>query len=156
MDTVARLCSLLEDEKQCFMQYEEATQALLDCEADAAEQYIIQRGMLANQVDALIEDMARLCDAEPAGEVLLAAAKGGIEFARVPGEYQCVFYAGQAVRSVIYRIGQTEQQAMARLEALREQALMRIRQNQNLPKIKKYLSGLGSGPEEVSLTHGKA
>ncbi len=156
MDTVARLCSLLEEEKQCFMAYEQATLALLSCEADAAEQYIIQRGELANQVDTLIEDMARLCDGEPAGDVLLAAAKGNIDFARVPSEHQPVFYAGQAVRSVIHRITQTEQQAEARLQALRRQALERIKQNQNLPKIKRYLSDLGSGADEVSLTHGKA
>lgn len=156
MDTITRLCSLLEEEKQRFLEYEEATLALLDCETDAAENYITQRGTLANEIDALIEEMARLCDAEPAGEVLLAAAKGSIDFARVPAEFHCVFYAGQAVRSVIHRITQTEKQAMERLEALREEALSHIRQNQNLPKIKKYLTDLGSGQDEISLTSGKA
>ena len=156
MDTVTRLCSLLEEEKQQFLEYEQATLALLDCDADAAEQYITQRGALANQIDALIEEMARLCDGEPSGEVLLQAAKGSIDFERVPSEYHCVFYAGQAVRSVIHRIGQTEKQAMERLETMREDALSQIRRNQNLPKIKKYLTDLGSGQGEVSLTDGKA
>lgn len=156
MDKITALCQLLEEKKEKLLAYEVATLALLQCDADDAEHYIIQRGEIANEVDALGEEMARLCDGEPARQLMLDAANVRVDFSGVPSEYQCIYYAGQAVRSVASRIMESDKQVMERLQALRDEAREMLRQNENLPKIKQYLSNLGDKPTELGLTDEKA
>lgn len=129
---------------------------MLDCEVDAVEHYITERGEKAIEIDALSEQIARLASGEPASELLLRAANARVDFGALPPEYHSVFYEAQAVRSVAHRVMETEKQVTARLEALKQEALDNIRQNQNLPKIKKYLTGLSDSPATGSLTNGKA
>lgn len=146
VEMIDALCDLLEQQKEDFLAYEEATLALLESEPDDAEQYITQRAQLANAIDERTEEMARLCATQPGGDWLLQTALGKTEFGQVPGEYHRVFYAAQAVQSVASRIAQTDSQVLERLGRLRDEALASIRQNQNLPKIKKYLEDLSETP----------
>lgn len=88
--------------------------------------------------------------------MLLDAAHARVDFAKVSGEFQCVFYGGQAVRSVISRIAETEKQAMEHLKVLRAKALENVRQNKEIPKIKKYLTDLTEPPIQGSLRNEKA
>lgn len=156
MDVIAQICTLLEQKKALFTEYEQATQALLDCEADTVENYITQRGQKAIEIDALTEEIARLCSGMPASDLLLDATLARIDFAKLPPEYHSVFYEAQAVRSVAHRVSETDKQVVVRLEQLRDEALLNIRQNQNVPKIKKYLTDLSDRPSAGSLTDGKA
>ncbi|MDL2293605.1 hypothetical protein LJC60_03130 [Ruminococcaceae bacterium OttesenSCG-928-D13] len=146
MDTVGKLCALLEKESDLFLEYEQATLALLDCAADDAEHYIMLRGAKANEIDGLVEEIAQVCGQVPDAAVLLECTKASLPFDRVPAGYQPVYYAGQNVRSVIHRIGQSDVQAMQRLERLRDEAVEAIKQNQNMPKIRKYLTDLTDVP----------
>lgn len=142
MDKIAQLCSLLEEKKALFEKYETATLSILESGADDAEKYIMERSEIANNIDETSEKIAWLCDEEPNSAVLLKITKAEIEFEKVPSEYQCVYYGGQAVRSVVARIMASEQQVLERLEKLRDEAKENIRNHQNLPKIKKYLTSL--------------
>lgn len=156
LDLIGKLCSLLEEKKELFLQYEEATLAMLGCEADAMEQYIIRRDELANRIDDKNQEIARVCEEHPSREMLLAASEAKMEFAGVPSEYQCVFYGGQAVQSVISRIVQSDAQVVGRMEILKGQALEHVRQNKDVPKIKKYLTDLTEQPQQGALRSGKA
>ncbi|MGD9560461.1 MAG: hypothetical protein AB7V55_07640 [Oscillospiraceae bacterium] len=156
MDTIAEICRLMEAKKERFFEYEKATLAMLECGPDDVEHYITQRGELAIEIDALTEQIARLASEEPAAELLVAAAAGRAEFAQLPPEYHCVFYEAQSVQSVANRIRETEKQVLARLNMFKDEALANIRQNQNLPKIKKYLTDLSGKNAQGSLTDEKA
>lgn len=151
VDTITTLCTLLEEKKDLFLEYEKATQDLLSCDVDSAEHYITQRDKLANEIDEISEKTARICADYPAGDLLLDAANARVDFARVPGEYQCVFYGGQAVRSVVSRISETEKQALEHLRQLRNEALEGVKMNKEVPKIKKYLTGLTEQPQQGGL-----
>ncbi len=142
MDISVSLCRLIEAKKEKFLKYEQATLSMLDCGVDDVEHYIIQRANLANEIDEMAEGIARLCDDCPDKELLMNTALAKVSFERVPGEYHCVYYAAQGVQSVANRIAQTEKQVVARLQGLREDSLKSIREKQNLPKIKKYLTDL--------------
>lgn len=155
MDTITQLCNLLDEKRDLFEQYEAATLALLSCEADAVGDYITQRAGLANQIEDLNEQLGRLCDGRADRQVMLDAASARVDFANVPSEYQCVYYAGQAVRSVTGRIATSEQQAVERLEALRADALEHVRQNQNVAKIHKYMTDLNAHAGETNLKDSK-
>lgn len=156
MDTIGKLCELLEQKKERFLAYEKVTLAILSGTPEDVEHYIIQRGDIATEIDALDEEIYRLCDGEGAGEVMLSAARARIDFERVPAEYHCVFYAGQAVRSVASRLVQSDAQVVELLKKWQAEALESIKQNQNLPKIKKYLTDLTEKPPQGSLRNEKA
>ncbi len=151
MDTVAKLCTLLEEKKRLFLSYEKATQGLLGCDADSAEQYIIERERLAIEIDAKNEEIAREASEMPAPALVRGAAGASIDFEKVPGEYHCVFYAGQAVRSVISRVIESDRQATEHLEKLRGLALENVKQNKEIPRIKRYISDLAAPPQTGGL-----
>lgn len=146
---------MLETKKERFLAYEQATLALLDCAPEDAENYITQRGELATEIDGVNEEIEQICGSVPDGATMLAASKVALPFEQVSSEYQCIFYSGQAVQSVIHRILQSEGQVKERLEKLRNEAMEGIKLNQNMPKIKKYLTDLAEPPAQ-SFTEGKA
>lgn len=156
MDKMTEISRLLDEIKKQFLEYEKATIALLECEVDDVEHYITVRSEIAIEVDELREELAKICRNEDGGEVLYKAAMANIDFERVPSEYQSIFYEGQAVRSVMHRVSMTEKQVIARMERLRSEALEHIRQNQNMPKIKRYLEDLSGGTIVGGLKDSKA
>jgi hypothetical protein len=156
MDIVTNLCTLLDCKKELFSKYEQATLALLDCAVDDAEHYITERGRIATEIDGVVDEIEQGCGQLPDAAVLLACVTARIEFDRVPGGYQCIYYSGQAVNSVIQRIARTEEQVTERLRRLRGEALDGIRQNRDLPRIRKYLTDLTEIPGGSSLTDSKA
>ncbi|MDL2252734.1 hypothetical protein LJC49_01495 [Ruminococcaceae bacterium OttesenSCG-928-I18] len=156
MDTIGQICVLLEKKKEKFNDYEKYTLEMLHCGADDIENYITQRAEIATEIDELTEEIGRICDGEANGDVFFRTASSKINYDEVPPELHPVFEAGQQVRSVANRILQSEKQVLERLESLKEEARSKIRENQNLPKIKKYLSDLGDQPTDGNLTNGKA
>lgn len=156
MNTIDKLCALLDEKKELFLRYRQATEGLLECTVDSAEQYITEREMLANEIDAKNEEIARVCADVPAAELLLGAAHARVDFDQIPNEYHCVFYGGQGVRSVISQIMESEKRAAERLQHLRSQALQGVKQNKEIPKIKKYLSDLAEPPVQGGLRNEKA
>ena len=156
MDDIARLCALLEEKKNKMLEYEQATLAMLECPPDDIDQYITRRGMIANSVDEIREEMGRLADSAPGGGQMLQAADARLAFETVPSEYQCLYYAGQAVRSVASRVRETERQVLDRIEKLRDEALTNVRQAQNLPKIRRYLTNLTDNPQDAGVDRGQA
>ena len=156
MDVIGQVCILLEKKKEQFNEYERCTLEMLHCEADDVENYITQRGAIANEIDEITEEIGRICDNFPGGALLFETASAKVNFEDIPPEFGPVFEAGQQVRSVAYRISESEKQALERLTSLKEEARAKIRENQNLPRIKKYLSDLGDQPTDGNLTSGKA
>ena len=156
VNTVEKICALLEKKKQLFLEYEQATKTLLECDADAAEHYITQRSELATKVDEVTEEIGRICDKEEYSELLMNIAAGQTNFEDVPTEYKGIFTQAQEVRGIAYRISTEEPQVLQRLGSLRTEAEVKIRENQHLPKIKKYLTDLNQQPGTGAITDGKA
>ena len=156
MDTIAKVCELLDEVKNNLLSYEKATQDLLTCDVDDVEHYITLRGEMANRMDALLAEIADACAREENANTIYQAALARIPFSEVPPDLVPVFESGQSNRSTVARIGQTERQVMERLEGFRQEALDNLRQNQNMPKIKQYLDVLADRADHESLTNGKA
>lgn len=156
MKLLDQIYTLVEQKKEKFSDYERATGSLLDCEPDSAEHYIIKRSEIANEIDGISEQIAKLCDGIPNGHLVLHASLASVDYDHLPPEYVRFFDVGQATRSIVYRIAQTDKQAMERMRGLRNEALDKIKENQNLPKIKNYLTGLNDKPPGSRFMGGKA
>ncbi len=152
---VTKLCSLLEEKKGRFLMYEKATLDLLICDAEDIEKYITKRSELATEIEGIDEELLRTYSSADNAVLLEKIVKARMDFEQVPSEYQMVFYASQAVRSVAGRIQQSDKQVVERLQKLRVQALESVKKNQNLPKIKKYLTDLSELPAQGSLRNKK-
>ncbi len=156
MDTIAKIGMLLQEKENKFLAYEQTTLDMLHCEADAIEDYIIKRGQLANEIDEITEEIGRLCDKEPHSRLLFQAASAQINFDQILPEMQPLYEQGQRILGVVSRIQNSEKQVVTRLESLKAEALTKIKENQNLPKIKKYLVDLGDTPTSGNFTSEKA
>ena len=152
LELVEKLCVLLTEKKELFLQYEEATLALLSCEVEAMPQYITRREALTNEVDEKSSAMEALCAESPEQEQQLReAAEARADFADVPVALRDVFYKGQELRSVVSRLQQSNVQVMERMQMLRAEALENVRQNKDVAKIRKYLDDLNTQPEQGGL-----
>lgn len=156
MDTIGCIGKLLEEKNTKFLAYEQATLEMLHCDVDAIENYIIKRGELANEIDACTEEIGRVCDKEPNGKLLFQAALAQINYEMVPPDMYPLYELGQQILGVASRVRTSDGQVLERLETLKQDALAKIKENQNLPKIKKYLVDLGENTASGSFTSGKA
>lgn len=156
MDKIIQLCTLLEKKIELFTEYEKETLELIKCEPEGMEHYIIRRTELANEIDGVTEEIGKACDADPNAKLLYETASAQIPYSQVPPEWRPVFERAQNMFSVISRIQQSDSQIVERMEGIRKDAKERIKQNQHMPKIKKYLTDLSSKPEEGSYRSGKA
>ncbi len=142
MNDIDKLCEVLKEKKAVFTQYEEATMAMLSCEVDDVEQYIIQRDTLAIKGEELNNRIAKVCDMHPDKERLIATTNALINYDKVPQEYHELYEKAQAIRSIGNRVLESDKKVMERMAMWQKNALKSIKQNQNMPKIKKYLTDL--------------
>lgn len=156
MDRIIQLCTLLEKKIDLFSEYEKDTLELIKCEPEDMEHYTIHREALANEIDDLQEEIGRLCDADPNAKLLYDTTNAKLPYSQVPPEWHPVFERAQNMLSVISRIQQSDKQIIERMEKIREDAQDKIKQNQHMPKIKKYLTDLSTKPEEGTFRSGKA
>lgn len=156
MDTINKICALLQSKKDLFLRYEEATQALLDSDETTAPDYITQREELANKIDSITLEIGRLSDRQENADLLMSIAAGRTRFENVPVDYRPVYEEASEIQSVAFRIQEQEKSAVHRFESLRDAAMSKIKENQNLPKIKKYLDDLQEKPRQGGFANGKA
>lgn len=151
MDIIQQIYTLLEQKKQAFDAYEAATEALLQCEADSVEHYITQREQLASKIDGLNAEIRRLCAEDTAGAALENAAFSRLNYDDMPAEHRPLYELDQQTRTILYRIGEANPKVVERLEQFRKEAEEHMRNNENVPKIKKYLTDLGGGDNFINL-----
>lgn len=142
MKQVKKIEKLLHKKYELFLEYERATEALLVADADSAEQYITKRTEIATAIDTVDERVAELSNDFPDRELLMESVRAKPAYEDVPKAYRGLFEQGQQIRSVVYRLMDADQRIVERLEAFKEEALEKIKDNKSLPQIKKYMNGL--------------
>ncbi len=155
MELAAQLYDLLAEKKSKFLQYEQLTQDMLHCSTDDLGDYITKRGNLANEIDLLSERMQELYQPQKNAELYAKICFAQADFADVPKAMHPLFTLGQEVRAVLARTQKMEPAIMQRLETLKTEAFQKIKENRNMPKIKKYLSNLGEQPGSGHFTSTK-
>ncbi len=155
MDVVAQIYDLLQKKKDKFSAYELATQEMLHCKADDLGDYIIKRGQLANEIDEICAEIEALCIKEEKGALYAKITYAHARYEEVPETLRPLFELSQQMRSVMARIQKLEPSVVVRLESLKQEAFQKIKENHNLPKIKKYLSSLGNQPSSGHFTSTK-
>lgn len=155
MEILMQLQRLLDEKAKRFMQFEQDTVAMLHCELDAMEHYSTQRSQLANEIDAICAEIDELCAKHPQSDLLRQAVTARCDYCDLPEAWQPLYEQAQSINGTLVRIAAENEQAMGRAVALRDQFLVRIRENANTPRILRYLSSGASGPEKGVLLNNK-
>lgn len=141
MDHTQEICRVLTQKKALFQQYEEATQALLECEPDSMDYYITKRQELANQIDVQTENIRLLCEGDQQ-ELLENALSNRAEYTALSSPLQEIFMAAQDVLGIASHVQGLNAAVLVRMQQVRDEARVHIAANQNGPKIARYRSGM--------------
>lgn len=140
--------ALLEKKRQAFLAYEQEIDGIIT----GSTEEILEHGEAINRLVAKIDDInQRLHELCADNESLTAAVRSSGMQGDLPEEYQEIFEKSMAVRSVISRIQNMEDQVMDRLGQERDGLMEKIKQtNQsNEARASKYYTttthGLKSG-----------
>lgn len=141
MQQITTALELLEQKKQLFCQYEEATSHILtETDIDDIEKYITERDGLANRIDERDRQLVTLL--APWGAQATALLKGQPQAAQLPDELQPLTAVCEQIMELVRRIRLKNSEAMIRCEGLLEGSEQQIRNASNTPKISRYLSNL--------------
>lgn len=147
MSNLAELLMLLENRLSLFLEFEEYTAKLNECDIDAMSNYITKREAIANQIDDISKQIEVCCvvirTTPPINDILANRCA----FGDVPEELRPLFSVSQQTIASVGRCRENNNSAMIRMKTLRKYLKRRIAETKNTPRIIKYLSASGASNE---------
>ena len=147
MSNLAELLMLLENRLALFLEFEDYTVKLNECDIDAMSNYITKREAIANQIDDITKQIEVCCvvirTTPPIDDILANRC----DFAQVPDDLKPLFSVSQQTIASVGRCRENNNSAMIRMKTLRKYLKRRIAETKNTPRIIKYLSALGAANE---------
>ncbi|MBP8855099.1 MAG: hypothetical protein KBG54_01180 [Oscillospiraceae bacterium] len=150
MNDKQRVLKLLQKKHELFLQYEKETIALGAADIDSMDDYITNRGTIANDIDAISAELANIF-ANSADKSMEEAAHCKCNDSKVSQDNRAMFEAGKAIFADLSRIEEAEKAINESMHLTREKLRERISETKNTPKIAKYLKNLAAGREESIL-----
>lgn len=150
MQIVQNILSLLTKKQLLFLEFERYTNLLLVCDVDDMDNYIIKRANLANEIDNVtvqISDLTKTATVIPSATAIL---DNRCSFSEVPLQWQDVFIESQKLHGIVSRCIEANLQALERMTEVRDHLKELIAQNNNTPRIIKYISSSGALQQESS------
>lgn len=144
------ILSLLIKKQALFLEFEHYTNLLLVCDVDDMDNYITKRANLANEIDNVtvqISDLTKMATVTPSANAIL---DNSCSFSEVPLQWQAVFIESQKIHGIVSRCIEANLQALERMTEVRDHLKELIVQNNNTPRIIKYISTSGALQQESS------
>lgn len=139
MEAQEKIMWLLNEKKQCLVQYEAITQSLADCDHESMTTLMKQRRVHAATIDGIDREMEGACQAmQLQTRMLRSALKNACEREALPASIQPIFDAVQQNFSILNRISNLETLVTARLQIDKQKIENRIREGSHTAKIIKY------------------
>lgn len=150
MQIVHDILLLLTKKQSLFLEFERYTNLLAVCDVDDMDNYITKRANLAIEIENVtvqISDITKTTTVTPSANAIL---DNSCCFSEVPLEWQEVFLESQKIQGIISRCIEVNFQALERMTEVRDQLKELIAQNNNTPRIIKYISTSGALQQESS------
>lgn len=152
MEITQNISALLETKLNLFLEYEQYTILLTECDIDVMEDYITKRSELANKIDFVTKQILGFCNAID----IVPSAKDIISnkctYSSVPTQWQPIFLKAQQIIATVSHTIELNNQALQRMIDLRTYLKSRISDTQNTPRIIKYLNSSGAIQQERSIS----
>lgn len=147
LNNIDELLMLLENRLSLFLEFEEYTAQLNECDIDAIGNYITKRAAIANQIDDVTRRITAKCETLSTTPAINDIISNKCSFGEVPEELKPLFAASQQTIAAVKRCQEHNDSALIRMQTLQEYLKRRIAETKNTPKIIKYLSASGAGNE---------
>lgn len=139
-EIINKIENLLNIKKDKFLQFEQATEAILCCDVDEIESFMGKRQQIIEEITELDEHIRILSVEMGKEEQIHKAIKNKYIHSEVPAELLGCYDLGQGIFTVINRISKMEPDIVARAEKIKQEAEKNIKKNNNVPKIARYFN----------------
>lgn len=143
LNAIQRVIDLLEEKRDYFALYEQASLEMLSCELDGIDEKLEHRAVMIAGIDCLDEQIDEACDKQ---ELYCQAARAACGRGELPDEWKPVFDRAMQVRAIVSRLPDIDLQIEMRLEQERDLAMEQIKSNnrgQNAQAAKYYGAMVG-------------
>lgn len=144
LNNITELLMLLEKRLSLFLELEDCTVKLNECDIDAMSDYITKRKAIANQIDEITKQISAACviirTTPPINDIITNRC----DFGDVADNLKPLFYISQQTIASIGRCREHNNSALIRMKTLRKYLKRRIAETKNTPRIIKYLSASGA------------
>ncbi|WMJ82881.1 hypothetical protein ACS3UN_01435 [Oscillospiraceae bacterium LTW-04] len=151
MQIVKNILLLLIKKQELFLEFERYTNLLAVCDVEDMDNYITKRADLANEIDNVtdqISNLAKTVTVTPSIDMILS---NSCCFSEVPSQWQEIFLEAQKIKGIVSRCIEVNLHALERMTELRDNLKELIAQNNNTPRIIKYISTSGALQQENSI-----
>lgn len=146
MKDIQEIVNNLEQKKVLMSQFEQLSESLLVSEIDQLESLVDQREEIIQQVNELDNQLERIPLYQKDMETIQNAIKNRMNRSDINSEYLPIFDKGQEIFAVVNRIAKMELLIASHLEDCRKDLEEKLKESNNLPKIRKYLDTI---PNEI-------
>lgn len=123
---------LLAEKKQLMLSFEAATEEMLFCPFEQLQPLVLQREEKMLQVQALDAKLQGLCIGKE-GALVLAAAENDCNRAALSPQLQQIYDAGMQIKTIVFRLKESNMQATFRLRNEQKQILKKIKNTNQSP-----------------------
>ncbi len=152
MQIIQDVIVLLKKKLELFLEFEHYTDLLTGCDIEDMADYITKRTELANKIDNVTDQLSELTQTIAVSPSVASILSNSCTFSEVPLPWQPVFTEAQRIRAVVSRCVDINQQALERMNDLREHLRDRIAQTKNTPRLIKYISSSGVVQQENGIS----
>lgn len=147
---ITALCGLLGQAEEQLLALEQETARLTVCPVDDVDDCTLKRLDCISRLNAVMEEVGRVCAADETGVLQLATAPD-TDFDVLPDWAEPIFSARRQMNAVICRTLALEQQAEGRLRLEQERLLQEIRKNNTgtSANAARFLGALQGTEEQV-------
>lgn len=137
-EKIDKIENFLRTKKKKFTQFEDATEAILNCTIDEIDGFMSKRQAIIQEINKLDEHVHLLSTQLGKEQQVHAVIKNKFIRSEVPLELLNCYDLGQEIFTVINRISKLEPMIVERAEQIKKEAQKNLRKNNNVPKIAKY------------------
>jgi len=123
---------LLAEKKQLMLSFEESTEEMLFCPFEQLQPLVLQREEKMLQMQALDAKIKGMCGGKD-GAMVLAAAENDCNRAALPAQLQQIYDAGMQIKTIVFRLKESNMQATFRLRNEQKQILKKIKATNKSP-----------------------
>ena len=123
---------LLAEKKQLMLSFEESTEEMLFCPFEQLQPLVLQREEKMLQMQALDAKIKGMCSGK-GGAMVLAAAENDCNRAALPAQLQQIYDAGMQIKTIVFRLKESNVQATFRLRNEQKQILKKIKATNQSP-----------------------
>lgn len=127
-----QILRLLAEKKQLMLEFEKATEEMLSCPFELLQPMVRQREEKMLQMQALDAKIKGMCGGKD-GMMVLAAAENDCNRAALSAQLQQIYDAGMQIKTIVFRLKESNMQATFRLRNEQKQILKKIKATNKSP-----------------------